>query len=186
MVPSLSFPGSTGGGSNDGGAVDPERGLIFQNVRNLGTIAQLTPMMSSGVLPSFSKTKMPFDYFVDLDGYPCNEPPWAEIFGIDANTGEIVWRSVLGEYEELTARGIPKTGTSTHSGGPLATGGGVVFIGATDDGRFRAFESTTGREVWSTRPGFDSVDGWAISYQASNGKQYVVISGPEMVAYALP
>jgi quinoprotein glucose dehydrogenase len=60
-----------------------------------------------------------------------------------------------------------------------------VFIGGTADGLFRAFESTTGREIWSTSPGFN-VDGWAISYRAANGKQYVVISGPEMVAFALP
>ena len=185
MVPSLSFPGSTGGGSNDGGAFDPVRGLVFANARNVGTIAQLTPMMSSGVLPSFGKTKMPFDYYLDRDGYPCNVPPWAELFGISANTGDIVWRVPLGEYKELTARGIPKTGTASNSGAPMATAGGLVFIGSTSDGLFRAFESATGKELWSTSPGFN-VGGWSISYRGANGKQYVVIAGTKMVAYALP
>jgi quinoprotein glucose dehydrogenase len=184
MVPSLSFPGSTGGGSNDGGAFDPVRGLIFSNARNVGTIAQLTPMVSSGVLPSFGKTKMPFDYYLDLEGYPCNAPPWAELFGINANTGDIVWRVTLGEYKELTARGIPKTGTATNSGAPMATASGLVFIGGTSDGQFRAFESTTGRELWSASPGFD-VGGWSITYTGANGKQYVVVTGPKTVAYAL-
>jgi quinoprotein glucose dehydrogenase len=185
MVPSLSFPGSTGGGSNDGGAFDPGRGLVFENVRNVGTIAQLTPMMSSGVLPSFGKTKMPMDYYLDLQGYPCNAPPWAELFAINANTGDIAWHVPLGEYKELTAKGIPKTGTATNSGAPMATAGGLVFIGGTSDGQFRAFDSMTGKELWSVSPGFNVGD-WAMSYKGANGKQYVVISGPKMIAYALP
>ena len=102
MVPSISFPGSTGGGSNHGGAFDPGRGMVFATARNVATIGQLSAMLSSDVLPSFGKTKMPFDYYLDRDGYPCNAPPWAELFGINANTGDIVWRVPLGEYKELT------------------------------------------------------------------------------------
>jgi quinoprotein glucose dehydrogenase len=185
MVPSISFPGSTGGGSNDGGSFDPGRGMIFTAARHVATIGQLSAMLSSDVLPSFGKTKMPFDYYVDRDGYPCNEPPWAELFGINANTGDIVWRVPLGEYEELTARGIPRTGTASNSGAPIATAGGVLFIGGTLDGQFRAFDAMTGQELWSHSPGFNVAD-YAISYLGANGKQYVVISGSRMVAYALP
>ena len=164
MVPSISFPGSTGGGSNHGGSFDPGRGMVFATARNVATIGQLSAMLSSDVLPSFGKTKMPFDYYLDRDGYPCNAPPWAELFGINANTGDIVWRVPLGEYKELTAKGIPKTGTATNSGAPLATAGGVVFIGGTADGQFRAFDSMTGKELWSASPGFD-VAGNAVSLQ---------------------
>jgi quinoprotein glucose dehydrogenase len=184
MVPSISFPGSTGGASNNGGAFDPGRGMVFATARNVATVGQLSAMLSSDVLPSFGKTKMPFEYYLDLNGYPCNAPPWAELFGINANTGDIVWRVPLGEYKELTAKGIPKTGTATNSGAPLATAGGLVFIGGTSDGQFRAFDAMTGRELWSASPGFD-VAGYAISYKGANGRQYVVISGPRMVAYAL-
>ena len=70
MVPSISFPGSTGGGSNNGGAFDPGRGMVFATARNVATIGQLSAMLSSDVLPSFGKTKMPFDYYLDRDGYP--------------------------------------------------------------------------------------------------------------------
>jgi glucose dehydrogenase len=185
MVPSISFPGSTGGGSNNGGAFDPGRGMLFATARNVATIGQLSAMLSSDVLPSFGKTKMPFEYYVDLDGYPCNAPPWSELFGINANTGDTVWRVPLGEYKELSEKGIPKTGTASNSGAPLATAGGLVFIGGTLDGQFRAFDSMTGREVWSTSPGFN-VSGYAISYKGANGKQYVVVSGPRLIAYALP
>ena len=185
MVPSISFPGSTGGGSNNGEAFDPGRGMVFATARNVATIGQLSAMLSSDVLPSFGKTKMPFEYYLDLDGYPCNAPPWAELFGINANTGDTVWRVPLGEYKELTAKGIPKTGTASNSGAPLATAGGLVFIGGTTDGQFRAFDSMTGKELWSTSPGFN-VTGYAVSYKGANGKQYVVISGSRLIAYALP
>lgn len=185
MVPSISFPGSTGGGSNNGEAFDPGRGMVFATARNVGTIGQLSAMLSSDVLPSFGKTKMPYEYYLDKDGYPCNAPPWAELFGINANTGDIVWRVPLGEYKELTAKGIPRTGTATNTGAPVATGGGVVFMGGTADGQFRAFDSMTGKELWSASPGFD-VAGYAVVYKAANGKEYVVITGPRLIAYALP
>ena len=80
---------------------------------------------------------------------------------------------------------MAKTGTATNSGAPLATGGGVVFIGGTSDGQFRAFDAMTGKELWSASPGFD-VGGTAISYKGATGKQYVVIAGPKVIAYALP
>jgi glucose dehydrogenase len=185
MVPSISFPGSTGGGSNSGGSFDPGRGMVFATARHVATIGQLSAMLSSDVLPSFGKTKMPFDYYLDREGYPCNVPPWAELFGINANTGDIVWRVPLGEYKELSAKGIAKTGTATNSGAPVATAGGVVFIGGTSDGQFRAFDAMTGKELWSDGPGFN-VSGYAAIYKGANGKQFVVISGPRMVAYALP
>jgi glucose dehydrogenase len=159
--------------------------MVFATARNVGTIGQLSAMLSSDVLPSFGKTKMPFDYYLDRDGYPCNAPPWAELFGINANTGDIVWRVPLGEYKELTAKGIAKTGTASNSGAPLATAGGLVFMGGTLDGQFRAFDSATGKELWSASPGFN-VANYAISYRGANNKQYVVISGPRIVAYALP
>jgi quinoprotein glucose dehydrogenase len=185
MVPSISFPGSTGGGSNNGSSFDPGRGMVFATARNVATIGQLSAMLSSDVLPSFGKTKMPFEYYLDREGYPCNAPPWAELFGINANTGDIVWRVPLGEYKDLAAKGIPKTGTATNSGAPVSTGGGVVFIGGTADGQFRAFDAMSGKELWSVSPGFD-VGGAAVVYKGANGKQYVVITGPKVIAYALP
>ena len=148
MVPSLVFPGSEGGGGWGGVATNSTLGLIFINTRHLGVIAQLQPSMSSGVLPSFSKSKMPTTFYTDPQGYPCNAPPWSEIVAVSTTTGDIVWRTPLGEYPELEGEGHTDTGTALNDGGPIATASGLVFIGATGDFGFRAFDAKTGKELW--------------------------------------
>ena len=148
MVPSLVFPGSEGGGGWGGVAANPTLGLVFLNTRHLGVIAQLQSSMSSGVLPSFGKQKVPTTFYADPQGYPCNAPPWSELVAVSTSTGDIVWRTPLGEYPELTAKGILNTGTAVNDGGPIATASGLVFIGATTDYGFRAFDAKTGKELW--------------------------------------
>ena len=168
MVPSLVFPSSEGGGSWSGASYDPTRHLIFVNTRSLGTAGELRPSMSSGVLPSFGKVKIPFD---DPEGYPCSAPPWGELMAINADTADIVWRVPLGEYKELTKRGIPKTGTP-NAGGPIVTASGLVFIGSTTDQQFRAFDSAGGWELWSATLPNDAI-ATPLTYMGRNGKQYV-------------
>jgi quinoprotein glucose dehydrogenase len=196
MMPSLVFPSSEGGGSWSGASFDPGLGLIFVNTRSVGTLARLNASMSSGVLPSYAKRKIPFE---DQNGYPCSAPPWGELMAVSAGTGDIVWRVPLGEYKELTAKGVPKTGTP-NAGGPVITAGGVLFIGATADLMFRAFDAKTGKELWSTELENSAVNS-PLTYEVS-GKQYVSIwsggglgdfktSAPGqhtnlIVAYALP
>lgn len=168
MVPSLVFPSSEGGGSWSGASFDPGRHLIVVNTRSLGTAGELRPTMSSGVLPSFGKVKIPFD---NAEGYPCSAPPWGELMAINADTADIVWRVPLGEYKELTRRGIPKTGTP-NAGGPIVTASGLVFIGSTTDQQFRAFDSNTGKELWSATLPNDAI-ATPLTYMGRNGKQYV-------------
>ena len=112
---------------------------------------------------------------------------------MDLNTGTIKWKVPLGEYEELTARGIPVTGTENY-GGPVVTAGGVIFIGATADETFRAFDKETGEILWDADLPFGG-NATPSTYMA-DGKQYVVISagggksnrpaGGSIVAFALP
>jgi quinoprotein glucose dehydrogenase len=168
MVPSLVFPSSEGGGSWSGASFNPETGVIFVNTRSLGTMGVLQPMMSSGLLPSYAKRKIAFD---DKDGYPCSATPWGELMAINANTADLIWRVPLGEYKELTAKGVPLTGTP-NAGGPVITESGVLFIGATSDLMFRAFDAKTGKQLWSTQLSNNSVD-TPMTYQGKNGKQYV-------------
>jgi glucose dehydrogenase len=185
MLPSLVFPGSEGGGSWSGIAADNERQLLFVNSRDMGVIAQLQTRVSDG-LPSFGKSKIPTSFYVGPDGYPCNEPPWSQLFAIDTATGEIAWQVPVGEYEELTARNITGTGTATAAGGPLATAGGLVFLGASNDAKFRAFASETGEELWSAFLDIN-VRTTPMSYLGADGDQYVVaIAGGGDASFDIP
>jgi glucose dehydrogenase len=168
MVPSLLFPSNEGGGSWGGATFDPSLRYIFVNTRSLGTKAILQPYISSNRLNSYAKRLTTFN---DSHGYPCSAPPWGEIMAINADTADVVWRVPLGEYKELTARGIPKTG-APNAGGSIATAGGVLFVGATTDRTFRAFDSRTGKELWSIELPNNSI-ATPMTYRGKNGKQYV-------------
>jgi quinoprotein glucose dehydrogenase len=131
--------------------------------------------------------------WVDPEGYPAVRPPWGTLNAINLNTGEFVWRVPFGEYPELTARGVPITGTENY-GGPVVTAGGLLFIGATRDERFRVFDKSTGEVLWETQL---PAAGYATpSTYMAGGRQYVVIaagggklgtpSGDRYVAFALP
>ena len=134
-----------------------------------------------------------YNRFLDPDGYPALRPPWGTLNALDLNTGEYLWRKPLGEYPELTAQGLPPTGTENY-GGPLATAGGLVFIAATKDEKFRAFDQATGEVLWEAplpAGGFATPATYAV-----DGRQFVVIAcgGGKMgekshdayVAFALP
>jgi glucose dehydrogenase len=186
MVPSLVFPGSEGGGGWGGVAANPTLGLVFVNTRHLGVIGQLQTSMSSGVLPSFGKQKVPTNFYTDPQGYPCNAPPWSELVAVSSTTGDIVWRTPLGEYAELTAKGVLNTGTAVNDGGPIATASGLVFIGATADYGFRAFDAKTGKELWKATLA-DDVMMTPLTYQGANGKQYVAaVAGGGDAAFHIP
>ncbi len=134
-----------------------------------------------------------YNRFLDPDGNAAVKPPWGTLNAIDLNKGAIAWTVTLGELPELTRRGIPPTGTENY-GGPVATAGGLLFIGATKDEKFRAFDRRTGRVLWETSL---PAGGYATpATYAVNGKQFVVIaagggkmgtrSGDAYVAFALP
>ena len=134
-----------------------------------------------------------FQRFLDDEGYPAIKPPWGTLNAVDLNSGTIKWKVPLGEFDELTARGIPATGTENY-GGPVVTAGGLIFIGATADGKFRAFDKDSGELLWQHDLPFDGNS--TPSTYLAGGKQYVVISagnaklkpvhGGMLVAFCLP
>ena len=134
-----------------------------------------------------------FERWLDDEGYPAIKPPWGTLNAVDLNSGEIKWKVPLGEYDELTARGIPVTGTENY-GGPIVTAGGILFIGATADETFRAFDKDTGEILWEHELPFGG-NATPSTYMV-DGRQYVVISagggksnrplGGSLVAFALP
>jgi len=111
--------------------------------------------------------------FTDQNGYLGIKPPWGTLNAIDLNTGEYLWTVPLGEFPELTKKGIPITGTETY-GGPVVTGSGLIFIASTRDERIRAFDKKTGKVVWQYQlpaGGFSTV----ITYEVK-GKQYIALA----------
>ena len=111
--------------------------------------------------------------FRDQEGYPANRPPWGSLVAINLNTGKRLWKKPLGEFAELTAKGIPPTGTQ-NLGGCVATAGGLVFVGASKDEKFRAFDKTTGNILWEYPLPYGGYATPAI-YE-HEGIQYIVIA----------
>lgn len=142
--------------------------------------------------PRFTSNGYP--KLLDQQGYPGCKPPWGTLNCIDLNTGKLRWKVPLGEYPELTAQGIKKTGTENF-GGAIATGGGLVFAAGTRDRKIRAFDSATGEELWARELPFG---GFAPPAAYSvGGRQFIVIAatgggklggpmGDAYVAFALP
>ena len=111
--------------------------------------------------------------FTDQNGYNAVKPPWGTLNAIDLNTGDYLWRVPLGEFPELTKKGVPITGSESY-GGPLVTASGLLFIAGTRDERIRAFDKKTGKIVWEYQL---PAGGFAtpITYEV-NGKQYIAIA----------
>lgn len=185
----VSNPGTIGGGNWSGASFDPSKGLLYINVTSFPRVLKLQPE---------SKTSEPFSEhgqlrLTDDKGYPGIKPPWGTLVAIDLNRGMIKWQETLGEFSELTRKGIAKTGTP-NLGGSIVTAGGLVFIGGTMDEMFRAFDSDTGKLLWEHKLPFG---GYATPCTYSvDGRQFVVIaaggggklgtrSGDQYVAFAL-
>jgi quinoprotein glucose dehydrogenase len=114
-----------------------------------------------------------YNRFVDDDGNSVLKPPWGTLNAIDLNKGEILWQIPVGELEQLTKKGIAPTGTELY-GGPINTAGGLIFIGATKDEKFRTIDKKSGKVLWETKL---PAGGYATPATYSvNGKQFVVIA----------
>ena len=134
-----------------------------------------------------------FRRWTDNAGFPAIKPPWGTLNAVDLNTGELKWKVPLGEYRELSARGIPPTGTENY-GGPVVTAGGLLFIAASADETIRAFDKATGKILWQAALPF-SGNATPSTYMVG-GRQFLVISaggaksgrpaGGVLVAFALP
>jgi quinoprotein glucose dehydrogenase len=182
-------PGFRGGALWGGCCFDPERNLLFVS----------TDENTNRITLARADSGEPFEFKLserarlrDGNQYPAIKPPWGHMTAIDCGKGEFRWRVVDGEYPELTAKGIPKTGTPSY-GGSIATKGGLIFISARFDRKMRALDSDTGATLWEHQL---EAGGFATpcTYEL-NGKQYVAIAaggghgdspaGDEYVAFAL-
>jgi len=132
--------------------------------------------------------------FYDNEGYPANKPPWGSLNCIDLNTGKLLWKVPHGEYPELSAAGVPKTGTENY-GGAIVTAGGLVFCAGARDTKLWAYDKNTGAALWSAKLPWTG-NAPPATYEV-NGRQFVVIAaaggnklgtpfGDAYVAFALP
>ena len=213
------------GGSNWGGsAVDPTKGLVFVNVSESGSIGWIEERKPDGDYGRGTQgSTQPYDRgslqgpgayssfsasFTNEEGrrvnLPCIRPPWGKLVAVDANTGEIAWSTRLGVTEELP-EGKQDTGSNNTFGGPIVTAGGLVFIGATGDRYFRAFDAANGNILWEQQLPYAPMT-VPITYRGKDGKQYVAVlavgssfggppprgpdgkplNGESVIAFALP
>lgn len=200
LEPTLMFPGYHGGGNWSSGSFDPVSGLFYVNMNEDGAIGQMNPQPPGAPVPYTRQGRFEeYAWFRDKNGRPCQQPPWGTLSAVDLQKGEIVWRIPLGVVDELEAKGIHHTGTQ-NLGGSIVTAGGLLFIAATTDHRFRAFDARNGSQLWE---GELQANGHATPMTfmgQKTGKQFVVIASggggflrdlsrvlsDEVVAYSLP
>ncbi len=186
-------PGTQGGVNYYGGSFDPVRHLYIVNVNNLFQPMQVVKTADGEYV---NNARPNIRRFWDNDKHlPCNQTPWGQLVALDVNTGDIVYRKTLGVTEQFPA-GQQETGRP-GLGGPTVTASGLTFVGATDDNRFRAFETATGKNLWTVKLNA-SAESTPISYRGADGRQFVAITatgggligakleGDEVIAFALP
>ena len=181
--PSIVFPGATGGPNWGATALDKTTNYVFVATKDQPATGWIQKNGNS-------YTKAGGSPSLTVMGLPCYKPPWASLVAVNTNTGEIAWRVPLG-INNAMPEGKRNAG-SAGSGGPIATAGGLVFIAATGDSRFRAFDSKTGKELWAMLSE-NSMTATPMTYLGKNGKQYVAIvaaggnaATQSLNVYALP
>jgi quinoprotein glucose dehydrogenase len=173
------FPSSIGGGNWGGVSYDPALSLVFVNTQDLGSRSNPAAPGGGNGRPAGPRTAAAHGgeggaRFTDEERYPCNRPPWGRLTAVNANTGDIAWQVPLGGYKELEAKGVMGAGAA-NLGASMVTAGDVLFIGATNDERFRAFDARSGKQLWQV-----DLDGNALAepmtFMNREGKQLLVIA----------
>jgi hypothetical protein len=175
----VTFPSTLGGGNWNGLSHDPGRGLVFTNLMNLGQVARMVEGVPRGGGERTWMRTTPWGGVVGRfwnpeNKIPCSAPPFGELVAVDVDRGAVVWRVPLGFIETLKAQGFPGTG-ALNIGGTIATASGLLFVGATNDRRFRAFDSATGAQLWETELEA-SAHSIPMTFLGRDGRQYVVVA----------
>jgi len=154
-------------------------------------VNQQVQAMQEELLPEYQYTG--WRIFRDNLGYPANKPPWGWLNALDLNTGRMVWKVPLGKDKLLEEMGFETVGTE-NLGGPIVTEGGLVFVAGTTDNLVRAFDKTTGQELWSHELPF--VGSAPATVYKAGGRQFLFVPatgglletpvGNTYVAFSLP
>jgi len=206
---SIEFPWAAGGSNWGGMAYDPRAHLAIVNAMNIAGYVRLFPAVEfqrrkqeavpggPEIAPQFGAPfGMERGLVLSPLGIPCNRPPWGTISAVDLDTGALRWQHPFGAAPMALGLHAPAKWGAPNLGGPLVTASGLVFIGATSDGKFRALNAWTGDVLWEydlPYPGAAT----PMSFQTRDGRQFVVIAaggsillqspiGDALVAFALP
>lgn len=204
---SIVYPGNFGTFNWGGVAVDPVRNVVIANPVYLAFIVRLIPRADdttsyvSEQEPGFNENYgAPYAAmmrpFWSPIGLPCQQPPWGYVAAADLGTGDVVWQHRNGTVRDLSPLPLPFEMGVPAIGGPIVTAGGVAFHSGTLDYYVRAFDVTTGAELWRERL---PAGGQAtpMTYRGADGRQYLVVvagghgstgtaPGDHVIAYALP
>ena len=166
----ISFPGLQGGANWGGMSYDPDRSLLIVNTSDLGQVTSLVP--SKGPLP-YERGPVSGRFQLEGTKLMCQKTPWGRLSAVNIKTGKIAWQVPLGltdslpEDKRLTGR--------PNIGGSITTASGLTFIGASDDSRFRAFDTGTGKMLWEVKLEA-AAHATPITYKGSDGRQFVTIT----------
>jgi quinoprotein glucose dehydrogenase len=210
LAGTIQYPGVIGGANWGSVAFEPRRGWVILNMSRLPSVTGLIPrarleagrpdLPDDAAISAMRGT--PYGLFrvpalVSPLGLPCTKPPWGTLLAVDTASGEVRWEVPLGTVRDLAPVPLPIRWGTPNLGGPIVTGGGLVFIAAAMDNYLRAFDLETGKEVWKGRlPA--GAQATPMSYRrGENRRQFVVIAagghgrmgtdiGDSVVAFALP
>ena len=203
----ITYPMNLGASSWGSVSIDEGRQILLANTNRLASIVQLIPRAeadrreAAGETMYMPQRNAPYAVtitpFLSPLGVPCTPPPWGTLTAIDLKTRQVLWQTPLGNTRDLAPLGIERPYGVPNTGGSVVTAGGLTFIAATTDRYFRAFDTTTGKELWRADlpAGGQATPMTYISDQS--GRQFVVISagghqhlgsklGDYVIAYALP
>jgi quinoprotein glucose dehydrogenase len=165
---------------------------VVLDIASFKTKKFIAPVASTDTFTKVPYNISGYNKFMSKEGLPALRPPWGTLNAIDLATGNLVWKDTLGDDASFANKGV-HTGTENY-GGSVVTAGGLLFVAATKDGKFRAFNKRTGKLLWQTdlpTSGFATPSVYEV-----NGKQYIVIacgggklktkSADVYVAFALP
>jgi quinoprotein glucose dehydrogenase len=186
----LNFPGGLGGANWGGTAFDPRTGYVIVATQDDGALGWMEQKQDGSVV-TFDKAaperpvgRGNFDVRIGSQSWPCQKPPWGRLIAVNAATGDFAWEVPLGVTD-----GLPEVKQRTGRpamAGAITTGSGLLFIASTDDNRFRAIDTASGKELWVTRlEKRGNAD--PMTYRGARGKQFVAIVATDaLVVYALP
>lgn len=203
---SFVYPGNFGVMDWGGMAIDPVRKIAFANPSYMAFVDKLTTKRprdeqkaetNHGLNPNYgSPYAVYLNPFLSALGLPCQAPPWGYVAGMDLTTGKIAWQHKNGTIRDQSPIPLPFKLGVPSLGGPMVTGGGVAFLSSALDNYVRAYDETSGRQLWQARlPSGGQAT--PMSYQGADGRQYVIVvagghgtlgttAGDSVIAYALP